>query len=107
MRVVYIAGPYRAKTERGLEQNIRRAEDAALDCWVKGWAAICPHKNTAHFGGACEDRVWLEGDLELLRRCDAVLMIEGWERSEGARGEYALAVEMGKDVYFGEVPYAN
>lgn len=98
MKVVYIAGSYRADTEWGLIENIRRAEEAAIMFWQMGWAVICPHKNTAHFGGLCDDEVWLEGDMEILRRCDAIYMCEGWHKSVGATAEYELAKELGLQI---------
>lgn len=73
MILVYIAGPYRAPTEWEVLGNIRRAEEVALRVWKAGAACICPHKNTAFFGGAAPDDVWLTGDLEMVRRCDAVV----------------------------------
>jgi hypothetical protein len=100
MNLIYIAGPYRAKTEWDLVQNIRRAETLALAVWKLGAACICPHKNTALFGGAADDSVWLEGDLEMLRRCDAVLCTDDWQRSEGARNEVAAAQRLGIPVLY-------
>ena len=91
MKLIYIAGPYRAPTEWQLIGNIRRAEALALQVWQLGHACICPHKNTALFGGAAPDELWLEGDLEMLRRSDAVLCTDDWQQSAGARGEVALA----------------
>jgi hypothetical protein len=55
MKLVYVAGPYRGKGEWEVVQNIRRAETLALAVWKLGAACICPHKNTALFGGAAED----------------------------------------------------
>jgi hypothetical protein len=104
MKVCYVAGKYRSNTEWGLVQNIRHAEEVALKLWEEGYAVICPHKNTAHFGGAIPDgkehEMWIEGDLELLRRSDVVCMLQGWEQSEGAKAEYELAVELGKAIIF-------
>lgn len=91
MLIVFIAGPYRSPTEWGLIQNIRAAEDAALQVWGLGAAAMCPHKNTAHFGGAADDSVWLEGAKAMLLKSDAVLALPEWQKSEGATGEVALA----------------
>lgn len=99
MKMVFIAGPYRAPTEWEVVQNIRRAESIALSAWQIGASVICPHKNTAHFGGSAPDRIWLAGALEQLRRCDAVLCVPGWEKSEGAKGEIALAQELGIPVF--------
>ena len=101
MKVIYIAGRYR--DERGefyVRCNIREAERAALFVWRYGGAALCPHKNTAGLGGALglPDSVWLEGDLEILRRCDALWAIPGWESSTGATHEVAEAQRLGIPV---------
>ncbi len=89
--VIYIAGPFRAANSWEIEQNIRRAETLALEVWLCGMAAICPHANTRYYQGAADDRVWLDGDLAILARCDAVLLVPGWERSVGTCAEIAFA----------------
>ena len=100
MIVVYIAGPFRGPNSWEIEQNIRRAEALSLEVWRMGMAAICPHANTRFFQGAAPDSVWLDGDLEILSRCDAILMTPDWERSSGARAERDFAIEHGIPVYF-------
>jgi hypothetical protein len=99
MKVVYVAGPYRAPTEYEVLLNIQRAERLAIKVWLAGAACICPHKNTAFFGGAADDNIWLEGDKEIVRRCDAIVCTEGWRGSRGASGEVALARELGIPVF--------
>lgn len=99
MKVIYIAGPYRAGTEHGVVENIRKAEALAIKVWQAGYVALCPHLNTRLFGGLCPDEVWLEGDKELLRRCDAVMTIPGWSCSLGACDEIGLARVMNLPVY--------
>lgn len=101
MKVIYVAGSYRSNTEWGLVENIRKAEDAAIRLWQEGYAVICPHKNTAHFGGLAPDNIWLEGDLEILKRCDAIYMVPGWSSSKGASAEHAMAKEWGKEIIYG------
>lgn len=94
MKVIYIAGKYRSdKGEWFVYENIRAAELMAQWVWMHGGVALCPHKNTAFFGGlpGCPDETWLEGDLELLKRCDAVFAISGWRESAGARAEVEYA----------------
>ena len=54
---------------------------------------ICPHKNTALFDGTCSEETWLEGDLEMLRRCDALVRLPNWRASSGARREVKEARE--------------
>ena len=99
VKVVYIAGPFRAANSWEREQNIRRAEEAALAVWRNGAAALCPHTNTRFFDGAAENFVWLHGDLEMLRRCDAVLTVAGWDTSIGAKAEIVEAVRVGLPVF--------
>ena len=94
MKIIYIAGHYR--NERGeyyVRMNIRAAEEAALFVWLNGGVALCPHKNTSGFGGAhgIPDQTWLDGDFELLKRCDAIWAIPGWSSSSGATNEVDYA----------------
>jgi hypothetical protein len=100
MKVIYIAGRYRSSCEWELETFLRKAEDAAIKLWSEGWAVICPHKNTAHFGGAggIPDDVWLNGDLEILSRCDALYLLDNWKESSGAKAECEFAKEKGIPV---------
>ena len=100
MKVVYLAGPYRAESEFGVHRNIHDAELIAIEVWRMGAACICPHKNTAYFGGSLPDSTWLEGDLELVRRSDAVLLLADWESSSGARAEKSLAGQLGIPVLY-------
>jgi hypothetical protein len=98
MKLAYIAGPYRAKTEYEVHCNIQRAEKAAVRAWRSGYAVICPHKNSAYMGGVVPDESILAGDLAMLRRCDVIILCGGWEFSEGAKGELALARELGLPI---------
>jgi len=102
MDVIYIAGPYRAKSEWQLEGFIQHAEKVAIKLWQEGWAVICPHKNTAHFGGTCDDDVWLKGYIEILKRCDAIYMLRDWRQSSGATAELAVAIENDLEVIYEE-----
>jgi hypothetical protein len=88
----YTAGPYRDRRgEWYVHQNIERAAAVALELWKMGFSTICPHKNTSFFGGFCPDATWLAGDLEMIRRCDLVVLLPGWENSEGSKAELAYA----------------
>lgn len=99
--IIYVAGPYRAPSWNGVWDNIMRARAAARELWTKGWAVICPHANSIFMDGPeVPTGSFLAGDLEILRRCDAVLMLPGWEQSEGSRGEHALAELLTIAIYY-------
>lgn len=91
MRVVFIAGPYRAVTAWGIESNIRKAELLALQLSRSGIVPVCVHSMYRYFQGEGSDDFWLSATQTLLLKCDAVLMIPGWERSSGSVAEKALA----------------
>lgn len=92
MKVVYVAGPYRAADNWLIEQNIRRSEEMALEIWRLGHVGISPHKLTQHYQYHLPDDVWLKGDLEILSRCDAVILLQGWENSSGTKAEIEFAL---------------
>ena len=100
MRVIYVAGPFRAPTHWGIVQNVRRAEEKALELWKTGYVVICPHLNMANFQGVCSDKIWLNGCLEIIRRVDAIYMMRGYENSKGSMDELALAKELGLEIIY-------
>ncbi len=91
MRVVYIAGPFRGPNAWAIHRNVSRAEELAYEVARAGAMPLCPHTNSAHFHGTLSDRFWLEGTMELLRRADAVILVEGWRESSGTCTEVAEA----------------
>lgn len=107
MKLIYVAGPFRGPSAWDIECNIRRAETLALEVWRLGAAAICPHANTRYFKNAAPDEVWLKGDLEMLRRCDAVIVTEDWQESSGATAEVREAIALSIPVFpsLGQLDY--
>ena len=99
MRLVYIAGPYRAPSPWQVEQNIRAAEDLAVKVHAAGMFAVCPHANSRHMEGVADDAHFLVGTLELMRRCDAVILTRNWRTSSGALAEVAEATRIGIPVF--------
>jgi hypothetical protein len=99
MRLVYCAGRYRAPTTWERDCNINDARRVGADVARLGAYPVIPQSNTAHMDGLCDDRFWLDGTLELLRRCDAVVMCPGWETSSGSRAEKVEAERLGIPVF--------
>ncbi len=107
-RVLYISGPYSDPDPvHGISRNILQASEAALLAWREGWVALCPHKNSAGFEHApgIPYETWIAGDLELVRRSDAICMLPRWTCSRGACTEYLLARELELPIYRFNPPF--
>lgn len=96
--LIYIAGPYRGKTSWQVDENIQNARRwgvavARAGAEHGGAYPVIPHSNTAHFDGEASDKLWLDGTLELMRRCDGVLLTGAWRNSVGASAEFEAALK--------------
>jgi len=100
MKLAFISGPYRPSNGKMVLENIRHAEKYAIKYWQLGYAVFCPHLNTAFFDGLAPDHVWLDGDIEILKRCDVIVMIPGFDKSSGSVEELRIARDLGFDIIF-------
>jgi hypothetical protein len=112
MKLIYISGKFSDEDRiHGTEKNIVIASECALACWRKGWAVICPHKNTKDYQHVKDlhYETWINGVIEMLRRCDAILMLPGWEDSTGATIEHDIATSKGISIFYAEdgIPQAE
>ena len=100
--LIYVAGKYRAATREAVAANIEAARQLGIEAARLGWYPVIPHCNTAHMELATPqhgDQFWLQGTLELMRRCDALVLVPGWETSEGTQGEIAEADRLQIPIY--------
>lgn len=101
--LIYIAGPYREKNGRTVADNIKTVRGIAIEIWKSGHYALAPHLNTAHFeedAPGVSDIAWLAGTMEMLRRCDAIVLTANWKESEGAIAEVQYAESVGMPIYY-------
>jgi hypothetical protein len=80
------------------ERNVHRAREVGVMLARLGAYPVIPHSNTAHFDGEAPDELWLAGTLELMRRCDGVVLVGAWTKSSGALAERAEAERLGLPV---------
>lgn len=107
--IVYLAGPIRPKGDQTLESNINNAKSIALELWKKGYTVISPHANSDLPITLADKEVetwrWLNGDLDIIARCDAVVVLPGWEESAGTKGEIEFAKERNIPItYYPDLP---
>lgn len=98
--LIYVAGPYTAPTSAEVDTNIMRAREAGKVVCGLGAYPIIPHANTSHFEGAAPDSFWLPATLEACRRCDAILILRGWQSSKGTLGELELMRDLHRPIFF-------
>ena len=109
MKVVYVAGPYMGETHDGksffqIHTNIMVAREWAKKVFALGAFAFCPHLNCFHMELDTDFSAdwWRKADLEILERCDAVLLIPGWENSRGSVMEKTFAQDNSIPVFYTE-----
>lgn len=84
----------------GYEKDFKRGEELARLC---GFRPVNPIR------GEPKGKPWewyMKRDIKKLLSCDAILLLETWEDSRGARLEAKIARELGKTVYV-ETPVAD
>lgn len=101
--MIYVAGPYTADTEAGIEENCARAIEVGLDLLTKGHCPVIPHLGRLvdlhldRTGGARPSwQAWMDWTNGLLVRCDALYFIGP---SRGATIERGIAESRGMPVY--------
>jgi len=99
-KLIYVSGAYSNPDRRVVEENIKNHRDTALRIWEMGYTAVSPVMNTSHFEDSVTYDDIIEGDLEILSRCDAIFMLRGWYHSKGAELEHRFASDCGMPVFF-------
>lgn len=102
MIMVYVAGAYSAPTPEGVEENCRRAREVGVQLAAVSPQVfpVIPHQTGRDIEHIGDYQFWIEGTLELMRRCDAVMMVHGWQTSKGAVAERRVALQRGIPVIY-------
>lgn len=100
MKLIYIAGPFRADTLFEITQNVARAEYWGLQVAKLGHMPLIPHANTWKMYGAAPEELFLEGTRLLLTKCDGAVFIPDWLSSSGSKDEHALCNRI-------DIPYVS
>lgn len=90
---IYISGPMTGRPDF----NHPAFHAAAATLRAAGWAVFNPAEN-----GLQPDAQWgvhMRVDIKALMDCDAIVLLDGWMDSKGARLERHIAVQLGMRVY--------
>lgn len=101
METIYLSGPMKGITRR----NFPEFNKIASQLRKKGFSVINPaqinvglksdYKNKKEFYNAC-----LKRDIRALVDCNSIVMMEGWEKSNGAYLELYIASKIGLSILF-------
>lgn len=97
---IYLAHKYTEPEVYKVQRNIDRATLYAQEVAKMGALPLTPGRISTHFEGIQHYQWWSEAYLVLMRRCDAVFMVPGWETSNGAVAELTEALRLGIPVYY-------
>ena len=109
VNTVYIAGaihPYKSEDPiTGFLGNLRRGQRMGKDLLIKGYSPFCPFLDFIYFlhlGDGENITVRQIKDLSMvwLEKCDAVLVLPKYRKSEGTRAEIARAKELGIPIFY-------
>jgi len=99
--LVYVIGAYSGN----IEENIEKAENVSISLIRNGYHVITPHKNTAGYekyqnnllapGLYITYQTWIEMDLNIMSRCDAVYVMDNVSESNGSKIEIEYAKKLG------------
>jgi hypothetical protein len=104
--IIYLSGCYSGN----IDENILAARKIAIELWERGYTVLTPHLNTIHFEKDCKCKYedYIKGDLELLARCDVLVLMPNWIDSNGAKEEKEYARSLGMPIYYyPELPLGN
>ena len=107
MKLIYVAGKHTADTHSGIGDNIRKAETLSIKLFNKNWSVFTPHKNTAHYEiydavSHLDFDFWMKVDIEVLSRCDAIIMLKNWQNSRGSKVEHEYAQKHNIRIFYEE-----
>ena len=95
--LLYLAGPISKNVNASQEVNVAGGQAWALRFRGNGWSVVSPHYNSVEIPGWTLDD-YLAEDFEIIARCDALVLLPGWQDSRGARREVEFASSRGIQV---------
>jgi len=99
-QLIYIACAFHAPTEFEKQLNVAAARRAGYQIAKAGFYPVMPTVNTSGFEEANTPEFWYNATMELMRRCDAVYVVDGWHDSSGVKGEMDEAKRLEIPIYF-------
>lgn len=96
---IYLSGPI-----TGVPDYLEIFNDAAMKLRAEGYSVINPANLCTVLDDQATYEEYMEIDIALLRKCDALVQLPGWQQSLGCNREYGVALERDMIILqYGEV----
>jgi nucleoside 2-deoxyribosyltransferase len=105
LKRIYVAGPYSATDIIQSLENITRGQRVATVLLLNGYTPFCPFLDYQLFlqlrhGEHITKQQIRDYSLEWLKLCDAMVVLDGWENSDGTKREIEFAQKNGIPTFF-------
>jgi hypothetical protein len=98
--LIFLACKYTEPHTFQIQRNIWNASIYAQEVALLGAVPLCPATIGSNYEGIQDYLWWGEAYMTLMRRCDAVFMVPGYDRSNGATKEEVEALRLGMPVFY-------
>lgn len=100
-KTFYLAGPMTGLPNFGYD-NFETASQRLVE--ILGIEVLSPHERFKHESefarAARSNSFYMAHAVNLLMRCNCIILMPGWSKSKGARTELELALSCGHGVYY-------
>ncbi len=100
MITVYLSGKITGLDKEEYTRNFMRAEDFYKSCGYNVVNPVTISEKVLASNPAATYEDFMAADLEALKSCTHIVMLEDWETSKGARREKAEAEKMGLEIMY-------
>ena len=104
MKKIYVAGAYSADNILDIMANVKKGQDMAAYLIAHGYAVFCPFLDfqlaLTAYGSDLTKEMYQANSMAFVESCDAILVLCGYEKSNGTKREIKRAKELDIPVYY-------
>lgn len=107
-KLLYITGLVISDNEEETKSNINSLLQCAYKFMLRGNHVQLPRPILSYFCGIPNEDIIGKESSEVIKRCDGIVLLEGWNYSDESIEALNIASKQGLEIIFNEkVPYPN